>query len=261
MMKTLYDLLGKPVLFHVVFFYGKSGPSITGYLSNDSNTIGDQLSAMQNLGGEGCGVIGLTYGPTVSSFIHESAMEMCFQCAERDMPFALCYDPWTVKGATGKTADEAMIAALQHPDTQAMMNSRTYISSINGIAGKLVLDFNTGADASVVQTSIPGLTYWMQSKDYSWPQIPGPTNNNTKLPCLTRQFDDGTGPNRNMSVWNQAAPVRLLPSLSGGYWWGLEASAYTNAEYIQVVTWNDYYEQTQVEDFASMLWGILPAKE
>lgn len=266
-MNTLRDILGKPVLFHTVLYHGKNGiaTSPTGYLSTDPDVIGDQLSAMQNLGGLGCGVIGLTYGPTVSSFINNAAMEVCAQCEERQMPFALCYDPWTVKNPYGSmplTADATtrMIAALRHPNTQAMMSSRAYITSINGIKGKLVLDFGTTASPAVVNSAVPGLTYWKDSVDYAWPLIaspngPAPVNNNVKLPCVCRGFMDGTGPNRNVSVWNSTAPARIIPPNAGNYFWSLANTMNPAAEYAQVVTWNDEAEGTGIESFAAMLYG------
>lgn len=251
-MKTLSEVLGKPILFHIVLFQGKDGlaSSPTGYLSNDPNVIGDQLSDIQNVGGSGCGVIALTYGPTVSPFMHGAAMEMCRQCAEREMPFALCYDPWTVKSSTNWTS--AMIAALKHPDTQTMMASRTYISSINGLTGKLVLDFDLGVDAKAVTAAVPGLVYWQKDVDYSWPKIPGPTNNNTKLPCLARQFNDGTGPDRNKQAWDQTQPARIIPAKAGSYYRSLLSTANKAAQFYQMVTQNDDKEGTEIESFMAM---------
>jgi hypothetical protein len=247
-MQTLRDILGKPVLFHCVYYQGKDGiaTSPTGYLSNDPNVIGDQLSAMQNLGGEGCGVIALTYGPTVSPFIHGAVMEACAQCNEREMPFALCFDPWTVKGsATPTNPNAAMIAALQNPDIQSMLNSKTYLP------GKPVLDFSTGATATAVKAAVPGIEYWMEEVDYDWVQIP-PVPNKTNLPCTYLGFNDGTGPNRNMSVWNQSQPARIVPTLAGTQFWSRNVSA---GQYVQFCTWNDVLEGTDIESFASMLWG------
>lgn len=254
---TLRDQLGKPVLFHWVGWHGKDGtPSIPGYISTDPLTIGDQLTAMEALGGPGFGVVALTYGPTVSSFIHQASMEMCQQCNERGVPFALCYDPWTVRG---KDVNSAMSAALQHPDTQAMLNSRSYLT------GKPVLDFATGCDPKVILNNVHGIEYWMQGVDYSWPDASDASlmlsrlkttqsNPNMKLPCVMLSFDDGTGADRNKSVWNQTKPVRIIPSLAGSTFWSMKALAGVS-DFIQVVTWNDYAEQTAVEPLGAILSG------
>lgn len=252
--------LDRPILAHIVTFQGKDGiaTSPTGYLSNDPNVIGDQLSCIQDFCGEGAGVIALTYGPIVSSFIHGAVMEICRQSNERRMPFAICYDPWTVAaGTTPAAKEQLMIAALKNADTQSMMNSRSYIASINGLAGKLVLDFSLGVDPTVIKAAVPGLNYFEEIADYSWPQIPGPVKNNTKLPCLCIGFNDGTGPNRNMSVWDQTKPARIIPMNAGTYFWGLadDSAEAVSAEFLQLVTWNDFSEGTQVEAFASMLCG------
>src|ERR1700704_3409294 len=123
----------KSILFHVVLWHGKDGASLTGYDSRSPNVIGDQLSAMAVLASAlrapKFGVIMLTYGPSASLFIHTACMEMARQCNSRRIPFALCYDPWAVKDSNGRmlqspAKENAMIAALRHPDTQWMINSR-----------------------------------------------------------------------------------------------------------------------------------------
>lgn len=261
-MKTLREILGKPILFHTVYYHGKDGTaSPTGYLSNDPNIIGDQLSVMQAIGGEGCGVIALTYGPAVNAFIHQAVMEACRQCNARRMPFALCYDPWTVKGS-GLAADQAMIMVLRHPDTLAMMNSRTYISSINGTPGKLVLDFSTGANSKNVLAASPGVNYFMKNTDFAWPNFdanskPVPLNNKVKLPCVIHQFDDGSGADRNKQANDPSLPVRLWPSNAGNTFWQSAVSAIAdNSQYVQLPTWNDVRESTDIESWAAIVAGL-----
>ncbi len=244
---TLRDTLGKPVLFHWVGWHNKDGKSLTGYDSRSMNVISSQLDAMQALGGNDFGVIALTYGPTVSPFIHQAVMGMGNQCSARGIPFALCFDPWTVKNTPDK--NKAMIAALQHPDIQFLLNMRCYLP------GRPVLDFSTGCDAKTVMASVPGIQYWLNGPDFAWPRIPGPTNNNVKLPCACLQFDDGTGPDRNKQVWDQTLPVRLLPAKAGGMFYDMTSAAPSASGYIQFVTWNDVAEQTDVEKFAAMLSG------
>lgn len=241
-MTTLRDQLGKPVLFHVVLWHGKDGaPSLTGYDSRNPSTITHQLQAMRALGGDGAGLIALTYGPTVSPFIHEACMNICGQANALGMPFALCFDPWTVKTATNK--DAAMIAALQNPDIQFLLNCDSYLP------GKPVLDFATGCDAKTVMASVPGVGYWMNGVDYDWVRIPS-TPNVTNLPCTFIEFNDGTGADRNKQVWNQSLPCRIVPSLAGNTFYGRNVSA---GKYVQFCTWNDVSEGTDVEKFAAML--------
>ncbi len=240
---TLRDQLGKPVLFHWVGWHGKDGNSLTGYDSRDPNVITHQLKAMQVLGGEGFGVIALTYGPTVSTFIHQAVMTICEQSNALGIPFALCFDPWTVKTFPDKNA--AMVAALNHPDIQFLLKSESYLP------GKPVLDFATGCDKATVLAGVPGIQYWMNGVDYDWVKIPSVANK-TQLPCTYIEFNDGTGKDRNKQVWNQSLPVRITPSLAGNTFWGRNVSA---GQYVQFCTWNDVSEGTDVEKFASVLWG------
>jgi len=249
---SLRDQLDKPVLFHWLGWHGKDGPSIPGYDSRDPLVIGAQLDAMAALGGEGFGVVALTFGPTVSTFIHAAVMEMCQQCNERNAPFALMFDPWTVKNSADKNA--AMIAALKHPDTQSMLNSRCYL------AGRPVLDFSTGVSPAAIAAANLGVQYWMEQVDYSWPNtvetIPTlaivQALPSMKLPCVMKQFDDGTGADRNKSA-STGGPVRIVPSLGGGTFWSMADLIPPASKYVQVVTWNDYKEGTEWEPEAAAM--------
>lgn len=250
---TLRDQLGKPILFHYIGWHGKDGPgtSLTGYDSRDPNVIASQLDAMAALGGNDFGVIALTYGPTVSPFIHQAVMAMGNQCAARGVPFALCFDPWTVKDSHGNplpqpARNSTMIAALKHPDIQFLLNMRCYLP------GKPVLDFATGCDKPTIVAAVPGIEYWLDGTDFDWPRIPGPTVNKTNLPCKFIEFNDGTGPDRNKSAWDPTKPVRIIPALAGSTFWGLNTAL---GQYIQFATWNDVSEGTSIEQFASMLSG------
>jgi hypothetical protein len=154
-------------------------------------------------------------------------------------------DPWTVKNAPDKNA--AMIAALNSPDIQFLLNMDCYLE------GKPVLDFATGCDQNTVLAGVPGIQYWRIGQDYDWPKIP-PVDNKTKLPYVHIEFNDGTGADRNKSVHDQTQPARITPSLAGSTFWNDQVTA-TAGKYIQFVTWNDVKEGTDVEKFASMLWG------
>lgn len=246
-------------MFHWLGWHGKDGPSIPGYDSRAPYVIGDQLSAMEALasalGASAFGVIALTFGPTVSSFIHTAVMEMARQCFNRNVPFALCFDPWTVRTSTDKNA--AMIAALKNIDTQVMLNGRSYL------AGRPVLDFATGVNPLTIDAAKLGIQYWMEDVDYAWPDVANLIPRLTvvqglatmKLPCLMSQFDDGTGTDRNKSVWDSTKPVRIVPSLAGKTYWDMAALIPKSATMVQAVTWNDYRENTNWEQFAAMLWG------
>lgn len=249
-MKTLREQFGKPVLFHWCGWHGKDGkPSVPGYDSRDPNVMTHQLNAMQALGGEGFGVIALSFGKA-SDFIMQAVVGMGLQCNARGVPFALCMDPWTCsedgeKFTEQADKDNAMIAALEDPAIQTLLNMECYLP------GKPVLDFATGADKQVVLAAVPGIQYWLNGTDYDWVRIPEKPNK-TQLPCSYVQFDDGTGDDRNKSCWDQSEPARIVPPMGGGTFWNRDVSA---GDYVQFVTWNDYHEGTQVEPYAAMLAG------
>jgi hypothetical protein len=256
---SLRELLGHPVLFHTVLYFGKDGidNSSSGYLSNDALVIERQLQCMKAFGGPGCGAIGLTYGPTKSSFINDAVNKFAQACNTQDMPFALCFDPWAVKNNDESMPDKAtcnsrMIAALQHPDTQAILNLPCYLP------GKPVLDFSIGADPATIEAAVPGIDYWLNGKDYDWEYIPNQPNK-TKMPCVYVKFDDGTRGDRNKSAWNQSKSCRVVRSNAGRTFWNCKLDGANNCNgknYVQLVTWNDYDEQTCIEQYASMATGI-----
>jgi len=256
---------GRTLLFHLVLWHGQPGiTSLTGYQSNDPDTIGDQLNAMAVLAGVwGCpfGVVGLTYGPTVNAFIHSACMELSKQCSDRNIPFAIIYDPWTASLNGKKYTDQTdinncLIAAIKHPDTQTILNRRSYLP------GKPVMDFATGANKATVLAAVPGIEYWQDGIDFSWIKFPTPVPSiqaddaqaSMKVPGVFPSFDDGTGANRNMSCWNQSEEARIAPPMAGNLFWDF-VDAMKPSQYAQMV-WNDVNENAvSLEMFASMLYG------
>lgn len=245
---NLREQLGKPVLFHWLGWHGKDNkPSIPGYDSRDVNVISRQLRAMRVLGGDGCGVLALTFG-NASSFIQESVLAMWQQCSALQMPFGLCFDPWAVKNSDGSMPstterNNRMITAINNPDVQKMLHSDCYLRN------KPILDFATGCDKQTIEKAVQGITYLLNGPDYDWVRIP-PVPNKTTLPCVYMGFDDGTGADRNKSCWDQSKPARIVKVLAGDTFWSCNVEA---GDYVQYVTWNDYSEGTAIEPFASML--------
>jgi hypothetical protein len=236
-------------------WHGKDGKtSLTGYTSTDPNVCSRQLHAMLAFGGPGAGLIALSYGPTVSPFIHQAVMTICSQAQALGMPFGLCFDPWTVKNPDGTMpttaiATSRMIAALQNPDIQLLLGCDNYI--VNPAGQKMVLDFSTTASKPLVMAAVPGINLMLKQVDYDWVMIPE-VPNKTDLPCTYMQFDDGTRTDRNMQVWDQSKPCRVIPSLGGNTFWNRNISA---GDYVQFCTWNDVAEGTDVEKFSSILLG------
>jgi hypothetical protein len=258
----------KPIMFHLIVWHGKPGTdSLTGYTSTDPNVIGDQLNAMeflaQSLNVPFWGVCCLTYGPTQDPFIHAACMEVSRQCADRNIPFVLCYDPWTVKDkATSKilpspAKENAMIAALLHPDTQLIFSRRGYL------ANHPVLDFATTVNPVVVLAAVPGIQYWQDGTDFSWIKFPDPVasirtddiKKQNKLSALFADFDDGTGPDRNKQCWDATQPVRIALARAGNLFWDMiDAAAPASGWYHWI--WNDPNEgRAQAEVVASILYG------
>lgn len=262
---NLADKSGKILLAHYVYWYGKPNTThaMNRYVSTDPDVIGDQLSSIQNLGIQG--IIALTYGAKASPFIHQAVMEACRQCSERKMLFALCFDPWTVKDlVTGNLLpspqrEQAYIAALAHPDTQTMLNSRCYLPE------RYVLDFSTGANLAVVAAGagVGNITFLAKHIGFSWPEKTNTmavlksdnANPGMKIPGLCPQFNNGAPSDRNKDIQDLNQPCTVLESQAGNFWWDQVALLPASAKYAQVITANDYTEGTVLEPFASMCWG------
>ena len=235
------------MLFHWLGWHGKSGKSLTGYDSRDPNVIKRQLQAMLAFGGPASGVVALSYGPTVDPFIHQAVLSMASQCNALNVPFMLCMDPWTVKNAADK--NQAMIQALTSPDFKFLLQMDCYVQ------GRPVLDFATGCDKATVAAAVPGIQYWMSGTDYDWVKIPE-VQNKTSFPCVYVEFNDGTGPDRNKSVWDQTQPARIVPSLAGSTFFKRNLTTpVASFPYVQVATWNDVAEGTDIEKFAAIVSG------
>lgn len=252
----MYNLPKVKELAHYVYFYGKDkSPSpMTRYLSNDRNVIGDQLTQLEIMGI--AGLIALTYGPLTSSFIHQSTMIASQESADRDLLFALCFDPWTVRGLPDPTA--ALIAAINHPDTQMMLNARSYVPE------HYILDFNTGADKAKVEAAIPGIKVLQKSIHFAWPNFQkGKTGDQGTfvlsdlkrqfnlatmlIPCVCPQFNDGAIDNPAVQAWDKTQPVRIAESQGGNFSLDQVDAIPATANYLQHVTANDYFERTVME--------------
>ena len=255
---TLEQILGHPVLFHVLCYNGKdSQTACAGYLSTDPNVISHQLDCILAFGGPNSAVNALTYGPFVSAFVHQACMSLGIACNSKGIPFGLCFDPWTVKNSDGSmpnqaTIDQKMSAVLKNTDIKNLLAMPNYLP------GKPVFDFSINATKATMIAACPGIQYLWNGPDYDWIRIPVAANK-TAWPCAYMQFDDGTGTDRNKSVWNQSQPARIDLNYGGSTFWNCDVSKANNSNgknYVQWVTWNDYNEQTATEPWASLATGI-----
>jgi hypothetical protein len=267
------------------------------YNANDPKVIAKQLELMQSIGIDV--VIETWQGPWAAA-CNQNAMAVSAACTEVGLQFCLLLDPWTAKlnssGAATTPAVANLIAALQAPSTQTMLNATSYVPE------KYVLDFNTmnpttATDLAQLRTALPTLNFLPQGSGFSWIAYPPATitdspaknawatanlqsqnaNAGMKVAGVCMSFDDSGMPlpsgvatqaafdaaggvrNWSQSVWatTQApAPNRVLGAFAGQFFLQQLAVTPTSAPIIAIITWNDYDEGTALEPKISELLGV-----
>jgi hypothetical protein len=268
------------LLAHMMAWYGEGNPvkvhRVSRYQSNDPAVVAAQLDTMRDCGIEG--VIVTWQGPTVNPFLHDATIKIWEGCMERQMLFALLLDQWIAKGQPNPA--QAVIAALQHIDTQRMLASPCYLPE------QFILEFDLGASAGAnigsVQAVIPSpLLSWHTG--FSWPSIPADAHNpvdslaalkadnlkpTMRVPAVNVMFNDGGQAmpvgttaisfrgirNYAQSVWG-GFPTRVIDHQAGNWFFDQLAVTPATAPYIAIATWNDHDEGTGIEHIAAVLSG------
>jgi hypothetical protein len=249
------------LLAHVMGWFGEPGHAhrMTRYASNDPYVVERQLSAMKAVGIDG---VILTWQGLTNAFLHQSAVEMCYQAAHCGMLFGLLLDPWICKSAANK--EQAILDSLNSPSTQRMLSSSAYLPE------RYVLDFDTGADFTKIAAARPDLVFLKRHVGYSWPEITNTLatlkNDNAnpamKIPGICMGFNDGGFVKADgtrdygKSVWDSSVPTRVIDAQAGNTYFDQLAVTPVSAPYIAIVTWNDHDEQTGIEQFASTISGV-----
>ena len=280
------------LLAHVMPWFGDSNiHRMTSYVSNDPVVITNQINILMTVRTFGIqcqGVIMTWQGPN-AAFQHSCVMEWNRQCVDRGLLFCLLMDPWLAKiGSPDGTANlQTTLNALNHADTQTMLNSACYVPEL------YLLDFNIAQNASTpfsipndVAPHFPTWTFLEQGSGFAWPAIPSIVksedrnaasvanlqsqhqNPAMKVPAVGLRFMDAGQPtpvgvtlanwtgsrDYNSSVWGGAA--RVLDTQGGKLFFDYFDTVPGSTPYLGLVTWNDYDEQTDVEAFYAMLAGI-----
>src|SRR5258706_3415342 len=244
------------------------------YLSNDPYIIAKKIDCMQKYTINGMnieGVIATWQGP-LAIFQREAICELSKQCGERGMLFALLLDPWCAKIGIGDLTTN-VTNALNDPSTQTMLSGPTYLPE------KYVLDFNTGADLSILASKFPTLKFLKQGVGFSWPSVDmkivnsisrniasvnnlkGQNSNlSMKISGICKGFNDAGMPTPKgvslnswigsrdyaTSVWGDQ-PARVLDNQGGNFFFEQLAVTPLTVPYIGFISWDDYDEGTEEE--------------
>lgn len=275
------------LLVHVMGWFGDGQiHRQDSYVSNNAQTIANQINVMKSARIFGLPVSGviMTWQGPLATFQHSAAQQWCTQCQQRGLLFGLLMDPWIAKlGSPGNATVDInnVINALNDPTSQAMLNSSCYLPE------KFVLDDNTGVNLTTLAGSFPTLKFLAQGTGFAWPSINmGIANSDSrnaacvsnlqaqhsnslmKIAAVGLGFNDAGQPTPSgvtlaawtgtrdltQSVWGGQVS-RYLDTHAGKLFFDQFATVPGGAPYLAYVTWNDYDEGTEIEDYWAMTAG------
>lgn len=273
------------LMAHMVAWFGETSGGVekvhrvSRYQSNNLTVVSNQLSLMQQMGFDG--VCLTVQGPTVNPVLQEATIMIWEECMERDMLFAFVLDQWIAKGQPNPT--QAVITALQSPSYQQILASPCYVP------GGDILEFDlansAGVDVATVQAAFPNNPILSWHTGYSWPNPPAQANSDTDLIAILKAdnakptmkfagvclgFNNGGVPlpagvmapqftgtrNYSLDVWGTGDATTDIDHQAGNYFLDQIAVTPATVPYICQVTWNDHDEQTAIEQFAAMFYGV-----
>jgi hypothetical protein len=266
----LYSGAATKVLAHLMLWFGQPDHMNVGYSSTDPGQVHNQIADMISRGIDG--VVIDWYGPNNSI---DQATQLVRQEAENHagFSFAIMVDAGAIAAnlSQGGTVQQTLIHLLQYVE-QNYFPSSAYLN----IGGQpLVTNFNvdqTGPiDWFAVNAALPvpprylfqddqGFTHPMSDGSYSWVM---PETSDYGMSYLTSFYDTARtfrnieaagaaykGFDDALASWGSG---RVMGQQCGQTW--LETFAEVNAlysasnqlPYLQLVTWNDYEEGTEIE--------------
>lgn len=266
--ELLYSGSKTKIYVHVQPWWGKSSHIDIGYKSTDPAQAEKQVVDMISRGIDG--VMMDWYGQ--DNAWNEKATEVLFNAVE-DHPnfeFAISYDSNALKGCSSATSK--IISDLKFAYSKYMHSSH-YLRRDNR---PLVTFFGTEAysiDWNKVRSSVPGnmiftfrnssgFTRTQSNGAFGWVGISGDANNMglsyldnfySKAVSMPSKYEVGSsykGFNDKIASWSQK---RVVNQQCGQTWlatWAAAGKRYSSSKQLdslQIVTWNDYEEGTQIE--------------
>lgn len=266
----LYSGEKTKIYAHLLLWFGQSNHMNVGYSSNDPNQIHRQITDMISRGIDG--VIVDWYGPN-NSIDDATKLVMAEAESHPGFTFAIMVDQGAIEwdSCSGCSAQQALISQLQYveqtyfPSPAYMtLDGRPVITNFN-IDSSYSVDWNAVNAALSSQPILlfqdsPGFTHVRSGGSYSWVM---PTMSDYGLPYLTSFYDAGLpltgeetvgasykGFNDTLAAWGSN---RIMDQQCGQTW--LATFSEVNGIYnsgnqlpaLQLVTWNDYEEGTEIE--------------
>ena len=265
----LYPGATTKILAHLMLWFGASNHMNVGYNSDDATQVQKQITDMVSRGIDG--VVIDWYGPNNSI---DQATQLVMHEAEKHagFTFAIMIDAGAMGNACSGCSAEQALAALVKYVQQTYFSSPAYMS-IGGqpVVTNFNVDPSNSIDWNTVKSSVSGsmqflfqdqagFTHQDSDGSYSWVM---PTIGDYGIGYLSSFYDTGMGYTNEQTVgasykgFNDSLAAwgsnRIMDQQCGQTW--LQTFDQINQlygsgrqlPYLQLVTWNDYEEATELE--------------
>src|ERR1017187_7826836 len=266
----LYSGASTKVYAHLLLWFGGSNHINVGYSSTDAGQIHNQITDMISRGIDG--VIVDWYGPN-NGIDQATKLVMAEAESHPGFTFAIMIDQGAIQwdSCSGCSAQQALISQLQYIE-QTYFPSKAYMTQQGRpLVTNFNIDLSYSVDWSAASAALStqpiflfqnnsGFTHVLSDGSYSWVI---PTTSDYGMSYLTSFYDAGMpltaqqtigaaykGFNDSLASWGSGRVVgqqcgqtwlQIFSEVNGLYNSGKQLSA------LQLVTWNDYEEGTEIE--------------
>jgi len=273
----LYSGASTKVFAHLLLWFG-DGHMNVGYNSNDATQVHKQIMDMINRGIDG--VVIDWYGAN-NSIDQATQLVMAEAESHPGFTFAIMVDEGTIRNCGSCNPQQTLIQALQYVE-QKYFPSPAYLKHDGQpVVTEFSIDYAyPGVDWNAVNAALGthplfifqdagGFTHTLSGGSFSWVI---PTSTDYGMSYLTNFYDDGLsqpaeqivgaaykGFNDTLASWGSN---RIMNQQCGQTW--LQTFAKINGmfssgkqiPYMQLVTWNDYEEATEIESGIDDCLGV-----
>lgn len=279
----LYPGAATKIYAHMVLWFGESSHMNIGYNSTDPNQVKSQIDDMVSRGIDG--VILDWYGP--GNPLDQAALQIMAQAETHPgFTFAIMIDQGAIEwySCQGCSPQQALVNDLQYiektyfPSSAYMkFDGKPMITQFNVNLSYPSVSWNAALAEMSTQPALifennDGFTADLTEGSYSWVM---PTASDYGLPYLTSFYQTGIsysseqtigatykGFNDTYASWGSH---RIMPQQCGQTW--LQTFSEVNGlynsgkplPYLQLVTWNDYEEATELESGIDNCFSLTPS--
>ena len=278
----LYAGTTTKVFAHTLLWFGQPGHMNIGYSSTNSTQVQNQINDMVSRGIDG--VVIDWYGPNNSI---DQATQLVMSAAEQHpgFTFAIMIDAGALKQnmCSGCSAQQTLTNLLQYVEQKYFTSSAYFAINGQPVVTNFNIDDSYSIDWKALNASVPthprflfqdnhGFTHTLSDGSYSWvkPQI-----SNSGMSYLSGFYSAGMaypnletvgaaykGFNDSLASWGSG---RVMNQQCGQTWLQTFAEAnslYSSGKqlpYMQLVTWNDYEEATEIESGIDNCFSVTPS--